>query len=496
MQELPISLYRNEQVRELEQLAMQQHGIDSFELMSCAGYAVFQELTRRCPDAQSVAVFCGTGNNGGDGYIVASLLLRAGFTVCAVTIGDPKKIKGDALTAYRHYVAAQGLLVPFQADLDLHADVIVDALLGSGLNNPVTGIYAEAIATINNSSAFVLAVDMPSGLDANTGNIMNAAVKADVTVTFIALKQGLFTGQAADYCGELCYASLAIPEAAFATQTAAAVRVIHKPLPRRPRSTHKGNYGHVLIIGGDDGYSGAARLAGQAALRTGAGLVSIATRSSHAGFMNIDCPELMCHGVETAEQLMPLIEKANVIAIGTGLGKSAWASELLTAAFVAQKPLIIDADGLNLLVTMLGNKEIPFYDCILTPHPAEAARLLNCTTAAIQQDRFVAVKALQTKYHGVALLKGSGTLIAGSEEVAVANTGNAGMASGGMGDVLTGVIAGLVAQGLSLQEAAQQGAYLHGKAADQAAEAGGERGLIASDLMPYLRRNMNDLSSI
>lgn len=496
MQELPITLYRNEQVRELEQIAMQQHGINSFELMNCAGYAVFQELTRRCPDAQSVAVFCGAGNNGGDGYIIASLLLRAGFTVCVVSIGDPEKLKGDALTAYQHYLAAHGVLVPFQADLDLNADVIVDALLGSGLNNPVTGRYAEAIATINNSPAFVLAVDMPSGLDANTGNIMNAAVKADVTMTFIALKQGLFTGQAADYCGELCYASLAIPEAVFASQTVAAVRVIHKPLLGRRRSTHKGDYGHVLIIGGDHGYSGAARLAGQAALRTGAGLVSIATRSSHADVMNIDCPELMCHGVETAEQLMPLLEKASVIAIGTGLGQSDWASELLTAVFVAQKPLIIDADGLNLLGKILGNKEIPIHDCILTPHPAEAARLLNCTTAAIQQDRFAAVKALQAKYHGVTLLKGSGTLIASSEEVAVSNTGNAGMASGGMGDVLTGVIAGLVAQGLSIQEATQQGVYLHGKAADQAVEAGGERGLIASDLMPYLRRNMNDLSSI
>ncbi len=491
MQELPITLYRNEQVRELEHLAMQQHGIASFELMSCAGYAVFQEIIRRCPDAHSVVVFCGSGNNAGDGYIVATLLLRAGFTVCVVSVSDTKRLKGDALIAYQHYVAAHGVVVPFQTEIDLNAEVIVDALLGSGLNNPVTGLYADAIKTINQSRAFVLAVDMPSGLNADTGNIMNVAVKADVTVTFIALKQGLFTGQAADYCGELCYASLAMPEAVFATQAVSAVRVIHKPLPPRLRCTHKGDYGHVLIIGGEQGYSGAARLAGVAALRVGAGLVSIATRSSHASLMNINHPELMCHGVENVEQLMPLLAKANVIAIGMGLGKSVWASELLITALATQKPLIIDADGLNLLAEMVGNKALPICNWILTPHPAEAARLLNCTTAEIQQDRFAAVSALQAKYHGITILKGSGTLIACEEELAVSNTGNAGMASGGMGDVLTGVLAGLVVQGLPLKEAAQQGVYLHGNAADLAAKAEGERGLLASDLMPYLRLGVN-----
>jgi ADP-dependent NAD(P)H-hydrate dehydratase / NAD(P)H-hydrate epimerase len=229
-------------------------------------------------------------------------------------------------------------------------------------------------------------------------------------------------------------------------------------------------------------------LAGVAALRIGAGLVSIVTRSEHAGLMNSNHPELMCHGVETPEQLMPLLAKASVIAIGTGLGQSDWANELLTAVLAIQKPLIVDADALNLLA----RHPVTNSNWILTPHPAEAARLLNCTTAEIQQDRFAAVSALQASYHGVALLKGSGTLIASSEEIAVSNTGNAGMASGGMGDVLTGVLAGLVAQGLSLTQAAQQGVFLHGKAADQAAKADGERGLLASDLMPYLRLGMNE----
>ncbi|MDD1617619.1 MAG: NAD(P)H-hydrate dehydratase, partial [Methylococcaceae bacterium] len=427
MQNLPINLYRNEQIRELDRIAIHEYGIAGFELMSRAGYAVFQQLMRCCPNAQSVTVFCGSGNNAGDGYIVATLLLRAGLTVGVVSVADPEQLKGDALTAYQHYVAAHGVIMPFQAQVRSNADVIIDALLGSGLNKPVTGLYAQAIETINQSHALVLAVDMPSGLNADTGNVMGVAVKADITVTFIALNQGLFTGQAADYCGNIFYASLAIPEAILSTQSASAVRVIHQALPRRHRCTHKGSYGHVLIVGGEQGYSGAARLAGGAALRIGAGLVSIATRSIHASLMNIDRPELMCHGVETAEQLMPLLAKASVIAIGTGLGQSDWAVELLTAVLATQKPLIIDADGLNLLACNPATNS----NWILTPHPAEAARLLNCTTAEIQQDRFAAVSALQAKYHGVVILKGAGTLIASSEEIAVSNTGNAGMASGG-----------------------------------------------------------------
>jgi NAD(P)H-hydrate epimerase len=196
----------------------------------------------------------------------------------------------------------------------------------------------------------------------------------------------------------------------------------------------------------------------------------------------------MCHGVETTEQLMPLLAKASVIAIGTGLGQSDWAIELLTAVLTTQKPLILDADALNLLA----RKPVANPNWILTPHPAEAARLLNCSTADIQQDRFAAVSALQAKYQGTVVLKGAGSLIASSDTLAVSHTGNAGMASGGMGDVLTGVIAGLIAQGLTLKEAAQQGVYWHGKAADCAAQADGERGLLASDLMHYLRSGVNE----
>lgn len=487
LQHLPVTLYRAAQVRELDRIAIEERGIPGFELMSRAGYEVFMRLRQQWPDARSVAVFCGAGNNAGDGYVVARLALEAGLQVCVVSASEPEKLKGDALTAYRKYSEAMGRVDLFQADQNVETDVIVDALLGTGLDRPVTGLYAAAIEAVNQLPAPVIAVDMPSGLHADTGNVMACAVKADCTVTFIGLKQGLFTGQAAEYCGDIFYASLAVPDAVFQAVLSSVYRVVNTPLPRRNRCAHKGSYGHVLIVGGNRGFSGAARLAGEAALRVGAGLVSIATRAEHAGMMNLARPELMCHGIESAEQLTVLLEKASVVVIGPGLGQSNWAKELFTASIKSQKKLVIDADGLNLLA----NSSMTNPDWILTPHPGEAARLLSCSTAEIQQDRFASAVSLQAKYGGITVLKGAGTLIASETDMAVSTTGNPGMASGGMGDVLDGVIAGLLAQGLSLKNAAQQGVYSHGEAADLAAEDQGERGLLAGDLMPYLRKLVN-----
>jgi hydroxyethylthiazole kinase-like uncharacterized protein yjeF len=282
MQKLPTTLYRTAQVRELDRIAIQERGIPGFELMSRAGYEVFQCIRNKWPDAQSVAVFCGAGNNAGDGYIIAGLALKAGLKVSVYSLSDPVNLKGDALTAYQNYVEAKGTVIPFQVEKAIDVDVIVDALLGTGLDRPVTGLYALAIQVINQSPAPVVAVDSPSGLNADTGNVLGCAVKADCTVTFIGLKQGLFTGHAAYYCGEISYASLAVPDDIFQEVCSATVRVVNIPLPRRNRCSHKGNYGHVLIVGGDWGYSGAARLAGEAALRVGSGLVSVATRTDHA----------------------------------------------------------------------------------------------------------------------------------------------------------------------------------------------------------------------
>ena len=488
MPNLPTKLYRTKQVRELDRLTIQTAGISGFELMSRAGEVVFQWICRQYPQVRSLAVFCGAGNNAGDGYIVASLAKYAGFLVNVYSCIDPEQLKGDAGSAYKNYVKDKGNVIPFQADQFISADIIVDALFGTGLDRPVSGIYAEAINTINRQEKKVVAIDIPSGLNADTGNIMGLAVKADSTVSFIGLKQGLLTGLAPDYCGEIIYDTLSVPDSVFESVPASAIRIIKNPWPDRNRCSHKGDYGHVLIVGGDRGYSGAARLAGEAALRMGTGLVSVATHREHAGTLNQGRPELMCHGVQYVRDLTMLMEKADVVVLGPGLGQTDWAKVLFACALSCNKKMVIDADALNLLAQSPQNKD----NWILTPHPGEAARLLNCTTSDILQNRFSAASAIQNKYGGVTVLKGAGTLIATAHEMAVSTSGNPGMATGGMGDVLSGVIAGLLAQGFSLPHAAQQGVYGHGSAADRAVKKSGERGLLASDLMPYLRTWANE----
>ena len=487
MQKLPTKLYTAAQVRELDRIVMTECGIPGIELMSRAGNAVFRHLRIKWPNAKTISVFCGSGNNAGDGYIIAGLAQAVGLKVTVYVFSDPENLKGNAFTAYRDYIKAKGTLTPFQADRIINADVVIDALLGIGLSKPVAGIYAQAIHNINKSQSHVIAVDVPSGLNSDTGNVMGCAVKAACTMTFIGLKQGLFTGQAADYCGEILYSSLSVPKDVFKNVETNVYRVVKKTIPPRTRCVHKGDNGHVLIVGGDRGFSGAARMAGEAALRVGSGLVSVATHPEHAALLNLGRPELMCHGVDNAEQLSALLDKADVIVIGPGLGQSKWAAELFIATIKSSKMLVIDADGLNLLAHIPERHQ----NWVLTPHPGEAARLLSGTSSDVQQDRFAAASAIQAKYGGIAVLKGTGTLIAGHDGIAVSTTGNPGMASGGMGDVLAGVIAGLIAQGFSLKDAAQQGVYLHGMAADLAVEQAGERGLLASDLMPYLRQLVN-----
>jgi NAD(P)H-hydrate epimerase len=258
-------------------------------------------------------------------------------------------------------------------------------------------------------------------------------------------------------------------------------------LKPRPRDSHKGLFGHVLVVGGDYGFSGATRLTAEAALRVGAGLVSIATRPEHALTLNIMRAEIMCHGIRHAKDLMPLLSKATVIVLGPGMGQSSWAKKLFTQVLKSKKLLVIDADALNLLA----KKCLTYTNWILTPHPGEAARLLNMTSDAIQQDRPAAIIKLQKKYKGVSVLKGAGTLILEGDGIpALCDAGNPGMATAGMGDVLSGVIAGLIAQGIPLIIAAKLGVLVHAKAGDLAAKEG-ERGLIAMDLFPYLRQLVN-----
>jgi len=492
MHKLPNTLYNVEQIKELERLASRDYGLSGFELMSRAGYQLFECIQEQFPNAKTLAVFTGAGNNAGDGYVLASMAMAAGWGVSVYSVGDTGLLTGDALLAYRGFIEAGGVVRLFQAGLFIKADVLVDALLGTGLNREVSGNYAAAIGYINNAQAKKLAVDIPSGLNADTGSVMGMAVRADCTLTFIGLKCGLLTGQAADYCGTLFYASLAVPKPLFAKVPSTFRRMAHQAFPKRQRCAHKGHFGHVLVIGGEQGFSGAVRMAGEAALRVGAGLVSVATRPCHAGLITVNRPELMAHGVENPADVAHLMAKATVIVIGPGLGQSPWAEHLLMLASQSGKPMVADADALNLMAK-LSQEQLSALNGqhVLTPHVGEAARLLKCANEKISADRFAAASLIQQRYGGVCVLKGAGSLIADGQSTTVVNTGNPGMASGGMGDVLSGVIGGLIAQGFALPLAAREGVFVHGLAADLSAKRNGERGLLASDLLPYLRQLVN-----
>ncbi|WP_446811944.1 NAD(P)H-hydrate dehydratase [Methylomonas sp. 2BW1-5-20] len=487
MQIPPIKLYCTAQIREAERYAIDELGIPGRELMRRAGYALFEQLGQRWPEQQAITVFCGAGNNGGDGYDVATRALQADYQVTVYALTDPQGLPGDALSAYQDFLQAGGSVSDFEAGQSKLQGVIVDALFGIGLSRDVGEAFALAIAAINASSCPVVAVDVPSGLHAYTGSVLGCAVKADVTVTFIGLKCGLFTGEAPEYCGEIICNTLDIDAAVLAAMPPFALLLDKLDLPRRARVAHKGHFGHVLLIGGNLGYTGAIRLAGEAALRSGAGLVSIATRAAHSGLINIGRPELMCHGVECGESLQALLRKASVAVIGPGLGQDDWAREMFSTVMASDKRCVLDADALNLLAEQPTRRE----NWVLTPHPGEAARLLDCNTRHISADRFAALADLHNQYGGTCLLKGAGTLITGGETVYVGTTGNPGMASGGMGDVLSGLIGGLLAQGLSLEQATRLSVYVHGEAADSLAAEFGERGLLAGDLSERIRKLLN-----
>ena len=486
---LPDRLYTAAQIREMDRRAIEHHGIPGYALMQRAGQAAFDALRARWPDARRVGVLCGPGNNGGDGYVIARLARSAGLEAWVVEAGDPSRLRGDAATARTDWTEAGGCGVPAGEPWP-EADVLVDALLGTGLDREVSGSMAGLIDGINTSGAPVLAVDIPSGLHADTGAVLGRAVCAQVTITFIGLKTGLFTGEGPGRCGELVFSALEVPAAIQSDLEPAALRLDVACIARlgaRARTAHKGDFGHVLVVGGDRGMPGAVRLAGEAAARTGAGLVSLATHPDHAGLLPAGRPELMAHGVSDAADLAPLLSRATVLAVGPGLGRSDWGRRLMGRLLESGLPMAVDADALNLLAAEPARRD----NWVLTPHPGEAARLLGCDTAAVQSDRLTAARRIRETFGGVCVLKGPGTVVCDETGSAVCTGGNPGMASGGMGDVLTGIIAGLLAQGLETGEAARMGVCIHAEAADRAAREGGERGLLASDVIAHLRAVVN-----
>jgi hydroxyethylthiazole kinase-like uncharacterized protein yjeF len=484
-------LYRSQDVREIDRAAVQADGLAGGELMARAGGAAFASLRRRWPEARRIAVFCGSGNNGGDGYVVARLAREAGWDVTLCATGAPAAPDGDAAQARRAWQAAGGTVQAATREAAANADVVVDALLGIGLSRAPQGAVVAAIEAINAAGRPVLALDLPSGLDADRGVAPGIAVRATATSTFVADKPGLHTGAGRALCGDIELEPLGIAASTRDARPACAgllrAESLRDLLSPRARDAHKGHHGHVLAIGGELGFGGAIRLCAEAALRAGAGLVSVATRAAHVGPLLAGRPEAMAHAVEDGAALGVLAGRASVLALGPGLGREAWGREMFDAALTLDLPRVLDADALNLLA--LAPRPLP--GDVLTPHPGEAARMLQCETAAVEADRFAAARALVDRFDAVVVLKGAGSIVAApGRRSMVIGAGNPGLASGGSGDVLTGVIAALRAQGLAAFEAACTGALLHAAAADFAA-IDGERGMLASDLFAPLRRLAN-----
>jgi NAD(P)H-hydrate epimerase len=491
MSALPENLFTVAQLRELERRAIEDARIPAATLMQRAGEAAWQQLKAQWPGAAHLLVLCGAGSNAGDGYVLATRALLEKQRVTVLTLGDRLHLPQAASDMRGIFLKAGGVERGFEGRLPA-ADVIVDALLGVGIDRPLHGEWQKLIKEVNASGMPVLAIDIPTGLNADTGTEMGSAIRAHLTVTFIALKAGLFTGAGAECSGLLRFDNLQVPPNVYGSLTPRARRLRSAAmrdtgLARRRRDTNKGDFGRVLIVGGDHGMGGAVRLTAEAALRSGAGLVTVATQGAHLSGLLAGVPEALAHGIETADDIKPLLHKASVVAVGPGLGKSSWGRMLLSQVMAVDLPLVVDADALNLLA------EAPHKHgrWILTPHPGEAGRLLGTDTETVQRDRYACVERIAERFDAVAVLKGAGSLIAAhGEATAVCTAGNPGMAAPGMGDVLTGVIAALVGQGLPLPEAARQGVYVHAAAGDLAARQG-ERGLMARDLMEPLRRLVN-----
>lgn len=491
---LPHTIYSVAGVRQVDRAAIEGLGVPGYALMTSAAMEALDEAFRFFPRAKRWQVICGGGNNAGDGYVLARLAAQQGIAVSVIALTPPGELQGDAATAHAEYLADGGALGTWQGAPDPHAELIVDALLGSGLRRDVEGRFAAAIDAINAHAAPVLAIDIPSGLDGDSGAIRGTAVRADLTVTFVGLKAGLFLNDGPDCVGELRFSDLLIPHKCYNDAEVRLRRVdfrgFGKALPPRKRSAHKGDFGHLLLVGGGPGMPGAIRLAGEAALRCGAGRVSVATHPSHCAAITAGRAELMCHAIEDPSELTPLLETADTLGLGPGLGTAAWGRALFQKAVRADLPTVLDADALNLLAASPLKRE----DWILTPHPGEAGRLLGVSAAGIQADRIGAIAELKKKYGGTIVLKGAGSLVSSEQGPAwICTGGNPGMASPGMGDVLTGVVAALLAQGLSPEAAAAFGVEIHARAGDQAARAG-QRGLIASDLLQELRSLVNTKS--
>ncbi len=501
MESSNLKLYTAEQVRGIDYTAIHELGIAGYELMCRAGAAVVANARQHYPSTDCWLVMCGAGNNGGDGYVVARLAKRAGINTHVCSMVDPGNLKGDAAQAYTDWVDAGGSVTQWPESIDISPDLVLDALLGTGIDREVGGHFRDAIEWLNGLDCPILAIDIASGVNADTGCVMGCAVRADNSITFVGRKRGMYTADGPDYCGPVAFDDLGIPEQAADQHSKVAGLLLDggwlkgQVKPRR-RNSHKGNFGHVYAIGGIKGMSGAIRLCGEAALRSGAGLVTLGTDPANAGLLNVNRPELMVKTIDSDNNWIAEIGKNFVIALGPGLGSTAWSELLLHECLANQATMVIDADGLNLLSRKAQQSLLLSPNRVLTPHPAEASRLLGCSVSDIQQDRVTAALELASRYGASVVLKGCGTVIADQDgRYAICPLGNPGMATAGSGDVLTGIIAALLAQGLTCYDAACAGVTVHAMAGDLAARDLGEMSMIAGDIIDYLPDVLREIVS-
>lgn len=496
----------SEQVRAHEPQAALDAGTTLFDLMQRAGESAFVQLKQNWPQAQRIIVLAGNGNNAGDGYVLATLAKAHGLDVCVCCQEPDRVLAGDAKQAQLNWKNAAGDTLSFSKVNYTECDLIIDALLGTGLTGPVKPEVIEVIERANQSQRPVLSIDIPSGMHADTGQALPVCIKADLTITFVATKPGLVTGVGKEHTGRLVYADLSIGKSFFALAYQAAQVVdwsMLQPLKARPKHANKGTFGKLLCIGGNQGMAGAIRLSAESALRTGVGLVKVFCHNTSRTLISAGRPEIML----ADKNLKEALEWCSCILIGPGLGQDDWAYQQMSRVMgylqSQPKPVVLDADGLNLLGKMSDDVSMQevlakLPALIVTPHPGEASRLLHCDIETIESDRYEACQKIANKYHSVCVLKGAGTVIQNNNSQLQASSwicqgGNPGMATGGMGDLLTGVTAAFLAQGMPAQQAAIYAVCAHAEAGDRIATQYGQRGMIASDLLLPLRTIVNGL---
>ena len=506
---LPTALYTAEQIRSLDCCAIEDHQLSASLLMKRAGKAAFDQMLSLWPQLNTVHVFCGSGNNGGDGYVLAALAAQRNLTVTVWQLATAEKLVGAALDAYRYACQEKVMMQPFsplawQQQLPINSidteNIIVDALLGTGVIGSVRPEYAEAVAAINRCHCPVLALDMPSGIEPDTGHVNDMTIEADATISFIGLKLGAFTAKGRVCSGQRYFSDLGVPSSIYSSTQAVATRLILDDvmdiLPSRPIDAHKADCGHLLIIGGDHGFGGAPLMSAEMALRCGVGMATVATRSEHISAILSRRPELMAVAVASIEKFQSLLKKPNTLVVGPGMGCSCWSIDLLSHVIDTELPMVIDADALNLLASSDLHLNVDKPRWILTPHPGEAARLLGISSSQVQADRIHAVREIQARYGGVVVLKGPGTVVLDlNGNISICDHGNPGMATAGMGDVLSGLLGALIAQGLDVNDAVRLGVCLHAAAADTLTQKHGMRGLLATDLIAMVRAMINGVGT-